>query len=153
MFLLKRVSPEQKTTVKNRNPEFEMLSHTADLRARVVGGSLEGLFQNALAGFAHIIGVGIPRGRPIQKKFVLESGSTTNLLIDFLNEALYCSNVEKAIFDQVTFSELSENKLVGILRGHRVDGFAEDVKAVTYYGAEIRRDAAGNFTVELVFDV
>ncbi|MBI2625775.1 archease [Candidatus Parcubacteria bacterium] len=130
-----------------------MLPHTADLRARVFGVSLEDLFQNALAGFAHIIGAGISRGEPIQHKFALESGSATNLLIDFLNEALYCSNVEKAIFDQVTFSELSESKLVGILRGHRVDRFAEDVKAVTYHGAEIRQDTAGKFAVELVFDV
>jgi len=34
-----------------------------------------------------------------------------------------------------------------------VDGFGEDVKAVTYHEAEIRRNAAGGFETRLVFDI
>ena len=39
------------------------------------------------------------------------------------------------------------------LAGRAVDGFGEDIKAVTYNEAEIRRNAAGNLETMLVFDI
>lgn len=121
---------------------------------RVHGRTLEDLFQNALVGFAAIVGKGIERGTAaVPQEARLEADSTANLLVEFLNEALYFMNVNKAVYDRAVFTEFSETALHGILRGQTVDGFAEDVKAVTYHGAEILGDATGNFIVELVFDV
>ena len=134
--------------------KFEILPHTADLRMRVFGGSLEDLFQNALAALAHIMGDGVQRTREARPQRVqLEAETATNLLIDFLSEALYLANVEKAIYDQVEFTEFSERELVGTLRGYAVDGFAEDVKAVTYHGAEIKKRKDGKLEIEIVLDI
>lgn len=134
--------------------KFEMLPHTADLRVRVFGGSLEELFHNALEALMAIMGEGAYKTGPAESQQIhLTADSATNLLIEFLNEVLYLSNVNKAVYDRVEFSTFSGKELAGSLHGHSIDGFAEDVKAVTYHGAEIRRGGADNFVVELVFDV
>lgn len=131
--------------------KFEFLPHTADLRMRVWGSTLEELFQNALAGLAYILGgeAGLPKSSPVK----VSADSPTNLLIDFLNEVLYLSNINKAVYDRVEFEKFSERELAGTLRGHGVAGFAEDVKAVTYYGAEINKNSTGEFEVEIVLDI
>lgn len=134
--------------------KFELLPHTADLRMKVRGRTLAELFSNALAGFASIVGEGVERGEAVAPQEVhLEADSASNLLVEFLNEALYLVNVNKAVYDRVAFTEFSETAMRGTLRGYTVDGFAEDVKAVTYHGVAIGQDGRGNVEAELIFDI
>lgn len=133
---------------------FEFLPHTADIRIRVWGRDLEDLFLNALAGLAHVIGEEVARGSVVEPATVkIIAASATNLLVDFLNEVLYLSNVNKAVYGRAEFKKFSEIELEGILHGYKVDGFAEDVKAVTYHGAEIKVNDDGEWEVEIVFDI
>ncbi len=134
--------------------KFELLPHTADLRMKIWGSSLEELFQNALAGFAYIIGSSVERGQEVEpQQVIVETDSPTNLLIDFLNEVLYLSNVNKAVYEKLEIEKLIETQLQGVLKGYRVGGFAKDIKAVTYHGAKVKKKENGNLEVEIVFDI
>lgn len=134
--------------------KYEILPHTADLRIRIQGKTLEELFQNSLSGLNHVLSGDGPRGSPVKTEALeISASSATDLLIDFLNEVLYLSNVNKAVYDRVKFSKFSNAELAAALDGFNLDGFAEDVKAVTYHGAEIKKDNAGHFEVEILLDI
>lgn len=134
--------------------KFELLPHTADLRVRVFGATLEELFQHALEALMTTMGEGMRRTGPAEPQMIhMQADSATNLLVDFLSEALYLANVEKAIYDRAHFEALSQTELRATLTGQAVDSFAEDIKAVTYHGAEIKRSERGQFGVEIVFDI
>lgn len=134
--------------------EYEVLPHTADLRIRIQSKTLEELFQNALLGLNHVLASDRPRGSSVRAEFLeILSSSATGLLIDFLNEVLYLSNVHKAVYDRVRFSKFSDTELAARLDGFGLDGFAEDVKAVTYHGAQIKKDRQGYYEVEIILDI
>lgn len=136
----------------NQPAPFEILGHTADLRLYVTGHTLEELFRNALKGMASVIKPGI-EGKSSKREIEIHSEDTTALLVDFLNEALYLSNVHKEVYTDASFRSMSEVTLEGELSGAPVSEFDEDIKAVTYHEAEIAQNTDGYYEVTLVFDI
>ena len=57
------------------------------------------------------------------------------------------------MYDRVVFSELSDNNLRAELFGREVDGFSEDIKAVTYHGASVSKNSDGNLEIIILFDI
>lgn len=133
---------------------YEILKHTADVRLRVEGETLERLFSDALKGMMEILKTDIPIGQPGAKRQVsINAPDKTALLVDFLNEVLSLSQINKEAYPVVTFGELSETTLRGNLEGVRVNEFDEDIKAVTYHEAEIKKNPEGNWETILIFDI
>ena len=133
---------------------YELLPHTADIRIRVWGQTIAELFGGALAGLAGVLaGNFAKKSAARSEELEVSADSSVNLLIDFLNEALYLSNVDKAVYDEIEFSELSATSLRGLLKGFAVGSFAEDVKAVTYHGAQIKKSTNGYYEVEILLDI
>jgi SHS2 domain-containing protein len=81
------------------------------------------------------------------------SPDITTLLIDFLNEILTKDVIEKTVYFDVIQIELSDTELLASVRGIAANAFDEDIKAVTYHGADVRQNSDGNYQVEVVFDV
>jgi SHS2 domain-containing protein len=134
---------------------FEILEHTADLRLKAKGKTLEELFKNALKGIAYILCENSPDITEFNIKkrpFKIVSQDVTTLLIDFLNEAVYLSNVNKEVYKDVIFTSFSENHCEGEFIGVKVEKFDEDIKAVTYHEAEILKELNG-YTVTIVLDI
>ena len=116
---------------------------------------------------------GAERPAESQRSIRIESPSATALLVDFLNEALWLAHSHREMLEMVTIEVIVEGAEEGEksaqpkaavlpkararvraeLRGQPVGAFGEDVKAVTYHEAEIRRNAAGGFETRLVFDI
>lgn len=135
---------------------FKLLSHTADVRLQVKASTLEELFSIALAGMNELIKKEACQDKndfTIEKKITLSSVDTTALLIDFLSEVLSLSHKEGAVFCRVAFTELNNESLRAIIKGKQVDSFDEDVKAVTYHEAEVKKNKQGNWETVIVFDV
>ena len=143
-----------------------ILSHTADVRLRAEGSTQEELFRTALEGMAEIQNAKRIRQRAeqserIEKNIKITSTDQTALLIDFLSEALAQSQIEKAVFDEVRFTKIFDARstssgrveLEAEISGARVEGFGEDIKAVTYHGAEIVKNVAGNYEATILFDI
>lgn len=148
--------------------KYKLISHIADIRLKVEADSLPELFVAALEGMNSIIKtskhqksnnqeVGIKRSIEIQAL------DATALLVDFLNEILYQSHVNKEIYREIKFLEFpsfaeasagkSEIKLRAEICGQKVEEFDEDIKAVTYHEADIIQNEKGNFETMIVFDI
>lgn len=136
--------------------EFVILPHTSEVRIKVSADSLQELFLAALEGMNSIIKNEFTREMSLMNyRDVIEvrSKDESMLLIDFLSEILTLSHQYKAIFHSVNFKELNGTNLTADIEGDRVDGFDEDIKAVTYTEAEIIKNENGQFETLIVFDI
>lgn len=134
---------------------FTILPHTADIRLRVTGKNLEEVFRDALRGMAAIqkkdlIKTDLPQ---VSRTASLAAADPTALLVDFLNEALSLSTINKEIYREVHFEKLTSTELRVQLSGIPMQGFDEDIKAVTYHEAEIKQTESGAYETTLIFDI
>jgi SHS2 domain-containing protein len=147
---------------------YEILKHTADLRMRVWADTLESLFLDAAKGMMSIIkkskipegvrpvglyGAGKNQKSKIERHITVQAGDRTALLIDFLNEILALAQTNKEVYPKVILKKLSETEIEAELSSVPVEGFDEDIKAVTYHEAEVRKNSTGNWETILVFDI
>ncbi|MBI5254264.1 archease [Candidatus Falkowbacteria bacterium] len=128
--------------------------HTADIRMNVEGKTLNELFGDALLGMIEIMTPIKSRSTAIVKREIeIESADTTALLVDFLNEALAMMSTEHEAYTKVVFQALSERSLKAELEGYNIESFGEDIKAVTYHEANVKKNNDGQWTTTIVFDI
>ena len=130
---------------------YEILQHTADVRLHVTGSTLEELFVDALRGLMEVMGA---RRAPLPDRvdeIDIASVDVTALLVDFLNEALVRAVVNRRSVTGASFASLTETRVAATLTSVPAE-FEEDVKAVTYHEADVRRDGNG-WTTMLVLDI
>lgn len=118
---------------------FEILEHTADLKIRAYGKDLPELFANMARGMFESIGPKIKEGPKAERKIKVESGNVETLLVDFLNELLFQSDTNNEAYFTAKFDKLTETELEGEIIGQKIEGFKEEIKAVTYHGLEVRK--------------
>ena len=131
---------------------YEFLPHTADVRIRVTGHSQEDLFTEALLALCECVkssGEGEPRERRVETT----AGNATDLLVDFLNEALWRIHAFGEIYERVEFERCSATEITATLHGRAFDSMEEDVKAVTYHEADVQMTGEGHWTTLLVLDI
>lgn len=137
---------------------FEILPHTADMRMRAWGKTLEELFRNALRGMASCLKAEVlelPKKEfKEQKEIKIEAVDIHSLLIEFLSEAIAQIDILNTVFTDVSFKKFGENFLEGELHGVKVDGFEKDIKAVSYHEVDIKKNPeTGVYETILVFDI
>ena len=132
---------------------FEIVPHTADVRLRVTAPTLEQLFIEAVRGMYAVMGAH-PGDQRVEHAIVIvdDSADTTSLLVDFLNEVLRRAHIAKEMYTRVVLSSLDETTAEVLLFGVAPASFEEDVKAVTYHEADVRREGE-EWTTMLVFDI
>ena len=134
---------------------YKILEHTADIRIRLSAKTLEELFQTALEVMAEILFPGILKTKTnIRNKEIItiEAPDSTTLLIDFLNDVLSHSYINKAVYFKVKFTKLSQTSLTAEVKGIFVEEFKEDIKAATFHEAEIKK-TKGLYETNLIFDI
>ncbi len=143
--------------------DFESLAHTADIKLRVFGSTLKELFRNALVGMFQTIeprvqGCEEKNGRitcdqlPDQNSIEVSASAQDLLLVDFLSEALYLSDVHNQVYLDAQIHELSETFVRATVFGVPVQGFGIEIKAVTYHELEIKK-VDGLWQAIIVFDI
>ncbi len=131
---------------------IEWIEHTADVRVRVRAASVEELFREALRATMSLLRP--ERGkRRVAHDLAVDAVDQTTLLIDFLNEALSRAQANRETYDDAMFSKLTERRLEARLTGSDALSFGDDVKAVTYHQADVRRDTDGMWETIIVYDV
>lgn len=136
--------------------KFEFVSHTADVRMKILGGTLEDLFRAGVLGLAEFLKQGFCGNKSEKREKVFLSVSSpdkTALLIDFLSEILTTSHTRRAVFYGVEFEELTETKIEAIIFGAGVEKFNDDVKAITYHEADVKKNKKGEWETVVVFDI
>jgi len=133
--------------------KYEILEHKADLKIRAFGKTKEELFLNMLEGMAESQKPEIKSKKRIKREIKIKSTDLLTLLVDFLGEALYLSQVNNEAYFEVEFKKFSETKLEGKLIGQQVERFGEDIKAVTYHGLEVKQNETGLWQATVLFDI
>jgi SHS2 domain-containing protein len=133
---------------------YKPIEHTADYQIEAAGKNLAELFSDALAGMMTFLKNAPPAAKQsIMRKISLRSENETLLLIEFLSEALRLAQVNKEIYCEVKFNKLDVRSLKAELIGIPVDGFDDEIKAVTYHGAEVKSGKNGKLAVAILFDI
>ena len=137
---------------------FRILSHTADLRLEVFGKTIGELFHNAASAISHTLAPKYkenPAGK-FRETIKIQSANLNALLIDFLNEVLAKSEINKAIYRVLSIKHQVSSEgadLEAEIVGFPVEKFEEDIKAVTYHEADITQDEKGIWKTKLVLDI
>jgi len=143
--------------------QFDILPHTADFKIRVYGKTMSELFINACIGM--FSGVGpqselctkkntevICTDLPKQHEIKITASDREMLLVDFLSEALYLSDVHNEAYLAVDMHVCSDTSLQATLRGVPVSRFDLEIKAVTYHDLKIKNTDTG-WQADIVFDI
>ena len=133
--------------------KFEVLEHRADLKIRAFGKTKKELFQNILFGMSESLKPETKNKDKVNRKIKITSPDLSSLLVDFLSEALYLSQVNKETYFEAKFKKFSKIELESELIGQKVERFGEDIKAVTYHGLDIHQKNDGIWEVTVLFDI
>ncbi len=141
--------------------KYKILDHPADIRVQAFGKTKEELFLNALKGMSEVLRPEIKDKNQIKKNRIeINSIDLDNLLVDFLSEVLYLTQINKRIYNDIKFFKFSDPsnssgqaKLKGELSGYEIESFEEDIKAVTYHGLKIEKNKDGLYQAIILFDI
>ena len=135
---------------------FTIIPHIADVRLHIKGNTLQELFLAGMEGMAQISKKDFCKAFktfPQEHSVSINAQDVTSLLIDFLSEVLTHSHVERAIFCKADFSELSPTALRAKIFGAKTNHFDEDIKAVTYHEAQVKKNKRGLYETTIVLDI
>ena len=134
--------------------KYEFLEHTADVKFRAYGLTLEEAFANIILAFSEFVSRG-SEIKPRKGKVVNVSGNDReSLLYNFIDELIYLLDAGKFVVvrGEVFFRG---NNLRAELFGDDASNYSglEHVKAATYAEMKIEQDVNGKWTVQVVMDV
>jgi SHS2 domain-containing protein len=133
--------------------KYEVLEHKADLEIRTFGKTKKELFLNMLLAMAKSQKPEIKTSQKVKREIRVKSIDLEALLVDFLNEVLYLTQVNKETYEEVKFQKFTSLELEGELRGFKVERFGEDIKGVTYHDLDIHQKKDGTWQATVLFDI
>jgi SHS2 domain-containing protein len=135
---------------------FEILDHTADIGIIAYGADFEKLFSNAgLALFSLITDLG---GIEERLHLVLEvqSEDRDSLLVDWLNELIYCFDSKHVLFNRFDIETLTHSTLKATCYGEGFDSNRHRIKigpkAATYHRLRLDTDDNG-YKAQIILDI
>ena len=146
-----------KKSIKKFMDNYKILEHITDLKIQAFGKTREELFLNMLKGMSDSQKAEL-KDEKIQKEIKIESMDLDALLVDFLSEVLYLTQVNKEVYNDVRFTKFGSSTsseqtiLEAELFGNKVESFGEDIKAATYHGLKIEKKN-GLFEATVLFDI
>jgi len=134
--------------------KYQVLDHISDLKIKAFGKTKEELFSNTLFGMFDSIKPELKKTEEIAKrKIKIESLDSPALLVDFLSEALYLSQINKESYFEANFNKFSDKFLEGEIKGKKVERFGEEIKAVTHHDLDIHKRSDGIWEATVLFDI
>lgn len=133
--------------------KYEILEHKADLKIRAFGKDKKELFLNMLFGMAESQKSEIKSEEIINREIEVKSPDLETLLVDFLSEVLYLTQVNKEIYKEARFKKFTDAEIEGELIGKKAERFGEDIKAVTHHSLDIHKKEDGTWEASVLFDV
>lgn len=133
---------------------FEEISHTADVKIHATAPTLETLFSETFKALMRVM-YGTTSQGEIPREIHIESSSIESLLIDFLSEVLFVSEVESLVFSEASV-RINGLSLIAEIKGEPFDpsrhSGGSEVKGISYSGLAITHDANG-YMLDIIFDV
>jgi len=136
---------------------YEFLDHTADLKIRATGKTLEEALVEAAKAVTEAIAGDSKIEAKIEKEFEVKIHLEHVLVHDFLQEIIYMFSTEKLLFSEfnVTLKEALGYKLTARLKGEKYDPkkhkLVKEVKAATYHELKVEKGDKG-WAIEVICD-
>jgi SHS2 domain-containing protein len=136
----------------------ETFDHTADLGLRVHASDLADLFRTAAEGLFDVILANRGDVKAEQAETIrLRADSTTELLVDWLNELIFRSETEHRFYGRFDVTLDPDGRgLVAVIHGEPIDldrhVLDHEVKAATHHRMSLARDADG-WVAEVILDI
>ena len=133
---------------------YEFLSHTADVKVRAWGSTIESAFMESAMALKETICGSIEIAPVDRRRIRVEGRDRESLLYNFLEEILFLLDAEAFMVAVVSDIRLANGFLEAELAGSGAGGydFANSVKAVTYSEMTVKQ-YAGGWVAEFVLDV
>jgi SHS2 domain-containing protein len=134
----------------------ELFEHTADVGLRVRAASLERLFEEAAEAMLSLSVANLDAVAPVQSvTFQLSADSYDDLLRDWLSELNFTLGTRRLVCSRFAV-QLDGTSLRATAWGEPIDPvrhqLALEIKAVTYHGLKVERDADG-WLAEVIVDI
>ena len=133
--------------------KFRFLEHTADVKFRARGGTLNEVFENCAMAVSAIFSRG-EKIKAVKKKKVSVSGKDNEaLLYDFIDELIYLLDAEDFVVSRAVV-KIAGGKLSGTVYGDLAGNYKDldHVKAATYAEMYVR-EKNGKWEAQVVVDV
>ncbi|WP_238380716.1 archease [Methanolobus vulcani] len=141
--------------------DYEYLEHTADVRFRAYGKTLEQAFENAALAMLNVMVETDSINNTLSIDIELTSFDLDSLLFDWLSEILFVFEVDEMVFGRVEVNKITVDgddeqcSLEATLYGETIDlsvhVFDTEVKAATYNDMRIEKSDDG-WTIQATVD-
>lgn len=138
--------------------KFEALEHTADIKFKAYGDSLEKAFENAALALKEAIAEKIKVKALIKREIKIKEKDLQSLLYSFLEEFLYLLDANDFLLSKIKNMKITEDdsgfSLIAMAIGDNASNykFTNDVKAVTYNEMTIKKTGY-KYILQFVLDV
>jgi len=137
-------------------PPFETFDHTADIGIVARGATLGEAFANAAKAMFSLM-VDLDRvERRRERRIEAEADDREGLLVAWLAELLYVSEVDNLVFSRFDVDEISDTRIVARALGEPLDLDRHDprlmIKAVTRHMLQVVPQDGG-FQVRAILDI
>lgn len=96
------------------------VDHTAELELQIEAADEAGVFAEALAAFAELVGRG-RRREELRRELVIERADRPALLAAFIDELVFLAETEQLVPDRLASLELRESGLRAVVEGRRAE--------------------------------
>ena len=145
-------SPDSVSTVK----PFEIIDHTADIGIIAYGADIKQVFANAALGLFNLMADLGNLKEDTKRQIELSAEDVEVLLVEWLNELIYISDVEHIIFKRFEINELSSTQLRATCFGEKIKPgqhrLKREIKAATYHMLRLNKEN-GSYKVQIIFDI
>jgi len=135
---------------------FEVIDHTADIGIVVYGADIKQVFANAALGLFNLMADLDNLKENTKREIELSAEDVEVLLVEWLNELIYISEVEHIVFKRFEINELSNTKLKATCFGQKIKPgqhrLKREIKAATYHMLRLNK-VDGGYKVQIIFDV
>jgi SHS2 domain-containing protein len=135
---------------------YEILDHTADVKFRAIGPTMEDAFKSATEAFSELVG---GDGGMYRHKIEIESENQEALLFDYLDELILLQELETVVVSHAKELEITELKpgyrLEATVLVDNITGDMEllDIKAPTYNEMVFTYEEGKGWVLEAVLDI
>ncbi|MEK6825676.1 MAG: archease [Nanoarchaeota archaeon] len=124
-------------------PHFTFLEHTADIKIKITGSTLNEIFEHAVQAIAHYTNSGSPITSKKGKVIEVQGTDTQSLLANFIDELLYQIDAEHFVTAKASVLLRGNNLKAEIFGDDTKNYHLTHIKAATYADMEITKKKSG----------
>ncbi len=126
-----------------------------DIRVKITAKTPEELFLEAVEGLSFSLNK--KRVKSTEPSLTLpikvSSIDINSLLVDFLSEVLYQSDINKAVFPEIKLKRFTNSQIEADISGYYVNNFDKNIKSIDYRDVRVIRNADNLWQTEIIFNI